>query len=165
MSHGSPFEAAAFLQRTLAGFAQAVTSLAAAVPGFAGRPAPGSAALQASLEQGYRQLFGDSRSRGIAGLPPSPSMPAAAVAWPRYQAAATRWAEVVSGIAQDASQRFANALEETGPDTPPITSLAELQSLWIDCGEAAYAEAARRDEFAAAQAELLMSLVELSARP
>ncbi len=50
-----------------------------------------------------------------------------------------------------------------GPDAPPITSLRELQALWIECGEAAYAEAARREEFASAQAELLMALVELRA--
>ena len=42
-------------------------------------------------------------------------------------------------------------------------NLRELHSLWIDCGEAAYAAAAHRDEFAAAQAELLAAFVELRA--
>ncbi len=64
---------------------------------------------------------------------------------------------------QDAGRRLAEALAASGPDAPPITSLRELQALWIDCGEAAYAEAARREEFALAQAELLMALVELRA--
>ena len=50
-----------------------------------------------------------------------------------------------------------------GPEAPPITTLRELHALWIDCGEAAYAAAAHRDEFAEAQAELLAAFVELRA--
>ena len=71
----------------------------------------------------------------------------------------------MSAIALEASRRFAAALAQTGPQAPPITSLRELQALWIECGEAAYGEAARREEFAAAQAEMLMALVELRAMP
>jgi hypothetical protein len=83
----------------------------------------------------------------------------------RFQAATVRWGELVAAIARDASGRLAHALQQTGPGAPPITSLAALQALWIDCGEAAYREAAHRDEFAAAQAELLMALAELRVRP
>jgi hypothetical protein len=38
-----------------------------------------------------------------------------------------------------------------------------LRALWIDCGEAAWAEAAHREAFAAALAELLAAWVELRA--
>jgi hypothetical protein len=80
---------------------------------------------------------------------------------PRYQAATARWSELLAAIAQDAGTRLAQALAESGPGMPPITTLAGLQALWVDCGESAWAEAARRDDFAAAQAELLMASVEL----
>jgi hypothetical protein len=43
---------------------------------------------------------------------------------------------------------------------PPISSLRQLHELWVDCGEAAWAEAAHGDEFAEAQAELLAAWVE-----
>ena len=55
------------------------------------------------------------------------------------------------------------ALAATGPEAQPITSLRELHALWVECGEAAYSQAAHREEFAAAQAELLSALVELRA--
>ncbi len=93
----------------------------------------------------------------------APAATGTGAAWARYQHAAGRSAELASGIALDASRRLAQALAQSGPQAPPITSLRELHALWIDCGEAAYGEAARREEFAAAQAELLMALVELRA--
>jgi hypothetical protein len=84
-------------------------------------------------------------------------------AWVRYQRATMRSAELASAIALEAGRRLAEALAQSGPEGPPITSLRELRALWIECGEAAYGEAARREEFAAAQAELVMALVELRA--
>ena len=44
---------------------------------------------------------------------------------------------------------FARHSPQPGPEAPPITTLRELHALWIDCGEAAYAAAAHREEFAA----------------
>jgi hypothetical protein len=81
----------------------------------------------------------------------------------RYQQAWERCTRLASTIAADASRRLSTALAESGPATPPITSLRDLHALWIECGEAAYAQAAHTEEFAAAQAELLGSLVELKA--
>ena len=153
-----------FLQRSLGGYAAAMGSLAATFSGPANFAAHGPAALQASLAEGYRRLF-------AAAAPPMGPPAAtsgevdATPALVRFQVAAARWAELMSAIAQDAGARLAAALRQAGADEPPITSLAALRALWVDCGEAAYAEAARRDEFASAQAELLMATVELSAPP
>jgi hypothetical protein len=63
----------------------------------------------------------------------------------------------------NAGERLAAALARSGPEAPPITTLRELHALWIDCGEAAYAAAAHREDFAEAQAELLAAFVELRA--
>ena len=71
--------------------------------------------------------------------------------------------EQATAIAIDACERLGASLSATGSAAPPITSLRDLHALWIECGEAAYAAAAHREEFAAAQAELLMALVELRA--
>ena len=119
-------------------------------------------AIQASLAEGYRQLFAVGMS-GAGTAPASTGPAASAPSFLRFQAAAARCAELMSVIAQDAAGRLARALQEAGPDAPPITSLAGLRALWIDCGEAAYAEAARQEGFAAAQAELLMATAELTA--
>jgi hypothetical protein len=54
-------------------------------------------------------------------------------------------------------------LSASGPAAPPVTTLRELHALWIECGEAAWAAAAHRDEFAEAQAELLAAHVEFAA--
>ena len=162
MSFIPPFHDPLFLQRSLSGYAQAITSLAAtfsAAQGTAGLIPP---ALQASLADGYRRLF--AAAVPPAGAPAATPGPAAsAPAFVRFQSAAAHWADFMSAIAQDAAERLAAALQQPAPEAPPITDLFTLRALWVDCGEAAYAEAARRDEFAAAQAELLMAAVELSA--
>ena len=158
----TPFSDPLFLQRSLSGYAKAVASLAATFSGPPGFAPQGSAALQAALEEGYRRLF----TVGMPDtdvVPVAPALAGSAPALMRFQAAAARWAELISRIAQDAGGRLAMALQQAGPDAVPITSLAALRALWVDCGEAAYAEAARRDDFAAAQAELLMATAELSA--
>ena len=155
------FDDPLFLQRTLSEFAQGFAALAGAVQGPGrGGPATPEALLQ-SLAAGYQRLFAPA---GFAAPAPA-ATPAAGsgAAWARYQRAAARSAELASAIALDASRRLAEALAQSGPQAPPITSLRELHALWIECGEAAYGEAARREEFAAAQAELLMALVELRA--
>lgn len=146
-----------FLQRTLDGYAQAFAALAGAAWNAA-EPRPADpAALRHAFAAGYRRLFAPTSL--ARGGPPSGQGPA----FEQYQRAAARAAELAAGIALDAGRRLAEALAASGPDAPPITSLRELQSLWIECGEAAYGEFARREEFATAQAELLMALVELRA--
>lgn len=125
---------------------QALARLAGAA--LATYPAAG-AAPQAFAEP-YRLLF------AMAGFPAA----AAATAAPdssirRYQQAAERVGVLLNEAATDAGRRFSTALSDERPGALPITSLRELQSLWIDCGEAAWSAAAHREEFALAQAELL----------
>ncbi len=149
-----------FLQRTLNGYAEGLAALGESLRAAAGPAAPGPEAVLQMLASGYRGLFAPS---GFAAAGMTPHAPAAdgSAAFLRYQRATSRWSDLTSRIALEAGRRLAQALEQQ--DAPPITSLRELQALWIDCGEAAYGEAARSDEFAAAQAELLMALVELRA--
>lgn len=155
------FDDPLFLQRTLSEFAQGFAALAGAAQSLGAQGTATPEALLQSLAASYQRLFAPS---GFAAPAPA-ATPAAGsgAAWERYQRAAARSAELASAIALDASRRLAGALAQSGPQAPPITSLRELHALWIDCGEAAYGEAARREEFAAAQAELLMALVELRA--
>ncbi len=145
------------LQRTLNQYAQGFAALAGAAWGPFGSGPADPDALRQAFATGYQQLFAPS---GLAATGPASGSGAA---FERYQRAAARSAGLASSIAGDAGRRLAEALAASGPDAPPITSLRELQALWIECGEAAYAEAARREEFASAQAELLMALVELRA--
>ncbi len=112
--------------------------------------------LQAVLVERYQKLF---MPAVAAPAPPSE----AGAAFIRVQQAAERFGRQVSAIAIDAGQRLTAALSATGPDAPPMTSLRELHELWIECGEAAYAAAAHREDFAEAQAELLAASVELRA--
>ena len=79
----------------------------------------------------------------------------------RWQRAASRVSELLSVIATEAGAGLIAAL--AGPDAsgPPITSLRQLHDLWVECGEQAYASAVHREEFAAAQAELLTAMVEM----
>ena len=150
-----------FLQRTLSEFTQGIGALAGAVRGAGGAGQATPEALLESLAAGYQRLFAPAGF--AAAAPPAAAAAGSRAAWARYQRAAARSVELVSTIALDASRRLAEALAQSGPEAPPITSLRELHALWIECGEAAYGEAARREEFAAAQAELLMALVELRA--
>jgi hypothetical protein len=113
-----------------------------------------------------RQLLADQYRLLFAMPAPSPAVagPAAAgEAWLRYQQAAERFGRLVSGAAADAARRLGETLARTGPDAPPITTWRELLALWIECGEEAWSAAAHRDEFAAAQAELLAALAGLRA--
>ncbi len=119
---------------------------------------PGSNA--APIIERYRQLF-------LPQLHPTAPMAvpgaAASVAWQRWQRATISLGALATAIGTDAYARFSAALASTDPATAPITTLAELHDLWIDCGEAAYAQVAHSRQFAAAQAELLSALVELRA--
>lgn len=156
MTPRSPFSDPDFVRRTLAAFTQQYAGLAAL---FAVPQAPAAAAsfdpLRAALVGAYEQLF----------TPPGPGPVALAtaggIAFVRWQRASERYAALVAGIANDAFGRLARALGETGPGAAPITTLAALHALWIDSGEAAWADAAHREEFAEAQAELLAALAGL----
>jgi hypothetical protein len=123
----------------LAPFAQAWLQaqqafLQLAVSGLVTQPAAG--ATERLMADQYRQLF------ALPGLPP-----------------AGRFGQLLNEIALDAAHRLGAALADEGPGVAPITTLRELHALWIACGEAAWSAAAHREEFAAAQAELLASLI------
>ena len=152
-----PFHDPLILQRTLNEYAQGFSALAAAAWGPSGPGPAGPGSHWQAFAAGFQRLFAPG---GLAAAGPASGSGAA---FERYQSAAARSAELAASIAEDAGRRLAQALEASGPQAPPITSLRELRALWLDCGEAAYGEAARREEFAEAQAELLMALVELRA--
>jgi hypothetical protein len=117
---------------------------------------PDFAGMQTGLVERYRKLF-------TPVTVPATSPTDSGAAFIRCQQAAERFGRYASAIAVDACQRLTTALTATGADAPPITSLRELHELWIDCGEAAFAAAAHREDFADAQAELLAAFVELRA--
>jgi hypothetical protein len=131
---------------------QAFTRLAAA----ALATDPASSASQQSFAEPYRLLF---TMPGV--LATGADAAASAATMRRYQQASERVARLVSEAAADAGRRLGAALATAGPHAQPITTLRELQSLWIDCGEAAWSAAAHREEFALAQAELLAAWVAL----
>jgi hypothetical protein len=114
--------------------------------------------IRADLIARYQQMFMPAFAQAAARQPPQSGIASAQARW---QAALQRASQQGAAIAQDAFQRFSTALASTDSTLPPITRLRELHELWIDCGEAAYAVAAHRAEFADAQAELLAAFVEL----
>jgi hypothetical protein len=156
------FQDPEFLRRTLEEYARGYASLAAAIQAPAPAGPQATEALLAPLLESYRRMFEPS----AFAIPPAAVATAgpaakAGTAFARYQQAFDHCTRLATGIALDANRRLSAALAEDGPAAPPITSLRELHALWIECGEAAYAEAAHTEEFAAAQAELLGALVEL----
>jgi hypothetical protein len=119
---------------------------------------PPVSAAPPSFAEPYRLLF------AIPGFPPAaPGTAAPDSSMRRYQQAAVRVGQLLSDAAADAVRRLDAALAADGPDALPITSLRELQTLWIDCGESAWSAAAQREEFAVAQAELLAAWAALRA--
>lgn len=146
-SSGTPPFMAAWLEAR-----QALARLAGAA--LAANPAAGAA--PPSFAEPYQLLF------TLAGFPAALESNAATdTCLRRYQQAAVRVGQLLNDAAADAARRLDAALAAAGPDAPPITSLRELQALWIDCGEAAWSAAAHREEFAEAQAELLAASVAL----
>jgi hypothetical protein len=146
------------LQRTLAEQAKDLASLALAFGGAVPMGPANFGDLRNPLIERYRHLF----------LPPGLAAAGdrtanAGAGFLRYQQAMQGFTAQVSAIAMNAGERLAEALARSGPEAPPITTLRELHALWIDCGEAAYAAAAHREDFAEAQAELLAAFVELRA--
>ena len=146
------------LQRTLAEQAKDLASLTMAFGGALPMGLANFDDLRNPLIERYRQLF---MPPGLAAAGNRSAN--AGAAFLRYQQAMRGFTAQVSAIAMNAGERLAEALARSGPEAPPITTLRELHSLWIDCGEAAYAAAAHREDFAEAQAELLAAFVELRA--
>jgi len=153
-----PFWDPDLLQRTLAEQAKDLASLAAAFGGTVPAGQSNFDALGKPLIERYQRLFMPP-GLGATGGPPAQ----AGAAFLRYQQAMERFAKQANAIAVNAGERLAAALAQTGPAAPPITTLRELHSLWIECGDAAYAAAAHGDEFADAQAELVAACIELRA--
>lgn len=155
MPPGNPFDDPDFVRRTLTAYAQQYAGLV----GLFALPQPPAAAgfnpLQAPLVGAYQQLF----------TPPGPGpldrATAGGGAFLHWQRASERYAGLVAAIANDAFARLSRSLGESGPAAEPITTLAALHALWVDCGEAAWAQAAHREDFAEAQAELLAALAGL----
>ena len=139
--------------RQLFEFGQEQAALARHVAsGWTGATGEEAGRLQRDFAERFRQSFGPVFAATVA---PMASQGQATL---RYQAAMQRHASLLASIAQAAADRFTAAL--SGDAGPPITSLRELQALWIDCGERAFAEVAHGEAFAAAQAELLAAWVE-----
>jgi hypothetical protein len=155
MIQGNPFSDPDFVRRTLTAYSQQLAGLAAV---FVAPRAPGVSefdALRQPMVGAYEQLFTP------AGPGPLDAANAGGTAFLRWQRASERYAILLGAIAQDAFARLTRALEASGPGAAPITGVAALHALWIDCGEAAWAEAAHREDFAEAQAELLAALAGL----
>lgn len=124
----------------------------------AAAPWQGSAALQAALAEHYRRMISPAMPPQVAAAGTAPAL-AAAVA--RCQRAGQALAAQATAIGADAARRLVAELSRTDAAAAPITTLAALHELWIECGEAAWAAAVHQDDYAAAQAEWLTSLVEL----
>ncbi len=151
-------DALTLAQQKLAEYVQGYAGVASLFLTLPQSALPGFDALRTPLIEHYRRIF-TPMAFPVAGADAAK----AGAAWLRYQQAAERCARQATAIATDACERFGASLAATGPGAPPITSLRALHAVWIECGEAAYLAAARREEFAAAQAELLAALVELRA--
>jgi hypothetical protein len=155
-----PDPAVTAAQQQLAEYARDYVGIAAAAfAGWQGGRWQFEALREPFIER-YRQLF---MPQGFAPTLANPANVAAGAAALRAQRATDRYARLAATIAADAGRRLGAALAASGPAAPPVTTLRELHALWIECGEAAWAAAAHREEFAAAQAELLAALVELRA--
>lgn len=115
---------------------------------------PAASAPPQSFADPYRLVF------ALPGFPaPGTGTAAPDASIRRYQQAVERVGKLLTDTAADAARRLDAALAADGPEALPITTLRELQALWIDCGEAAWSAAAHREEFAEAQAELLAAWV------
>lgn len=121
-------------------------------------PWQGSPALQAALAEHYRRMISPAMPPQVTAAGALPALAAAAA---RCQRAGQALAAQATAIGADAARRLVAELSRTDAAAAPITTLAALHELWVECGEAAWAAAVHRDEYAAAQAEWLTSLVEL----
>ncbi len=76
----------------------------------------------------------------------------------RLQQATHAFGQLLVAVAADAAARLMAALAT--PTAERIASVAGLHELWLECGEQAWAAAAPRADFVAAQQELLAALTE-----
>jgi len=132
--------------------------ISAAGPTPAAAPWQGSDALQTALAETYRRMIAPAMppQLAVAG-----TLPALAAAVARCQRAGQALTAQAAAIGADAARRLVAELSRTDAAAAPITTLAALHELWIECGEAAWSAAVHQDDCAAAQAEWLTSLVEL----
>jgi len=119
--------------------------------------AGGFETLRAPFTERYRRLF-TPEDAWTAGA--TTGAGGASPAYLRWQRASREMGEQAALIAADAFQRLSAALTSSDPEAAPITSVRALHELWIECGEAAYAAVARTPEYARAQSELLVAIVE-----
>jgi hypothetical protein len=164
MTSDNPFADPDFVRRTLAGLAQQVASIATAFTPPLASPGLASEAWRAPLLAAYQQAF-SAPGLGSAWPGASPSM--AGADWARWAKAGERLAALTSRIAGDAFERLSRDLADDSPGVAPISTLAGLHALWVECGDAAWLAGARREDFAEAQAEWLSALAALrrAARP
>lgn len=118
----------------------------------------GSAALQAALAEQYRRMISPAMPPQMTA---ASTMPALSEALARCQRAGQALAAQSTAIGADAARRLVAELSRTDAAAAPITTLAALHELWIECGEAAWAAAVHQDDYAAAQSEWLAALIEL----
>lgn len=145
------------MSQAFAGFTADCWCLLAGGMGQAGGEAA-AADLRSAFGEHFRRLL----------TPPMPPLPPAGGAAPEIAAALSRCQRagqaltaLISAAAADAGGRFVAELSRSDPGAEPIGTLRELHTLWIECGEQAWASAVHQDAYAAAQAEWLASLVEL----
>ena len=79
--------------------------------------------------------------------------------WLEHSESAREYGQVLAGIAAKAAEILGRKLFELGPQGKTPETLRAFYDLWVDCGEAAYTEAAVTPEFTRAQARLVNSLM------
>jgi hypothetical protein len=160
MTSDNPYADPDFVRRTLSAYTQQLAGLAAAFVHPASGPGASVGAWQAPLAAAYRQAFAPHGP--VAGFPAADAGMAGA-AWVQWAQASERLAGLTTRIAGEAFARLSRSLADDAPGAAPISTLAGLHALWIECGDAAWQEGARREEFAEAQAECLAALAAVRA--
>lgn len=146
----------AAMTRELLKFAESRT---ADWPGAAGAPPAGALdMLRAMLKEKFEHMYLPVVGPLQAGQQAGERLLTTTLRWQR---ASARMSELLGAVATDAVDRLTSAL--AGQDAPPVKSLRELHDLYVECGERAYAAIAHGNDYAAAQAELLMAVVEMRA--
>lgn len=158
MTSGNPFADPDFVRRTLTGFAQQMAGLAAAFAPPPATPGPAADAWRTPLLAAYQQAFS---APGLGSAWPGATPATAGTDWTRWAKAGERLAALHWRIAGDAMERLSRALADDSPGAVPISTLAGLHALWVECGDAAWLAGAGGEDFAEAQAEWLSALAAL----
>jgi hypothetical protein len=167
---GAPVTSAAELARRFAQFGDDYLAITRELWGFveARCGADDVGSTQRLIQERYLRSFA---AAGLAvspqGTPPSGLPIAGQASYERLVAATLRWQRAAADFndrlvaaAAEAAGKLIATLAATDASLPAVTSLRQLHDLWVECGEQAYAAAAHRDDFAAAQAELLAAAIE-----